>query len=56
VDPAILVVAALPVIAVTAFLGGVTRDHPRHRLALGIAAALSALWIAFLILQVVVSA
>lgn len=55
VDPAIVLVALVPVIAVMAYIGGVSHNHPKRRLVLGVGAALSVLWVAFLLLQITVS-
>ena len=53
--PELLVVAAVPAIALLAFIGGVTQDHPRRKAALTIGVVLSVLWVAFLPVQVTVS-
>ena len=49
VEPEVVVVALVPVIAVVAYVGGVTQGHPRRRLALAASALASAAWIALLI-------
>ena len=44
-----MLVAVVPAIAVIALVGGMTQGHPKRRLALAGAAAVSVLWIAFLV-------
>jgi hypothetical protein len=49
VNEGIVLAAVVPVIAVMALVGGVTRGHRKHRLALAAGAVVCILWVAIVV-------